>query len=587
MKKILTIAAMAVMMACYSHAAIYIVGNNPFGDWNPAQGVEMTDNGDGTYSYTAEINGTIWFVFADGLSSDWTVFNNDFRYGPANGDEQVNFGTWTTTQKAGDHGAYRLTGSGEEYEFTFDLTNGRFMVNGDAFIDPPKVYTVAGAPDALFGTEWDINNPDNEMTEGAGGLYVWTKKSVNLKAGSIEFKVVANHDWGQSWPNYNYVAEVPVDGLYDVTITFDPKADEDANVSCSVVLKSAPQPTVYGDVNGDDEVNIADINSIVDAIFRDDNSARFDVNGDGEVNVADISTVIDIILRGAPKDLTGDIGLDFNDGDGSVYIYYTGDELVTLTVYLDGVETELQDGFLWLGDYGEYTIEVIARARGYKNLYTAFTVNWEGPIPPPIYDPVISITVEDDYVIVEATGQGVVRLFIDGQEVENPCYLERLDEDYPVRIDASSEVEGLKMMTTSMDYFVPAKEGDEPDPRDEGFWAVVLDKDGNEVWIELQQGVNGDFVALMNLYSDVYGYETSSGEVMVRYHYVIDGIHYGAGRDMQQAVIGIPMDNPLYEGSSNNYCVPAGYSYVLGVMIDWETGAFYSYAAKGGWCGNH
>lgn len=292
MKRIFTFAAMAVMMACYCHAAIYIVGNAPFGDWNPAQGVEMTDNGDATYSLTAEINGTIWFVFADGLSSDWATFNDDFRYGPTDGDEQVNLGEWTSTQKAGDHGAYRFSGIGEEYEFTFDLTNGRFKVDADAFIDPPMVYTVAGVPDVLFGTEWDINNPDNEMTEDDDGFYVWTKNGVNLKAGSIEFKVVANHDWGQSWPNYNYVAQVPNDGEYDVTITFDPKADEGSNISCSVVSKSA----IDGDVNGDGEVNIADINAIIDAIILDKNSSNFDANGDGEVNVGDISHVIDIIL---------------------------------------------------------------------------------------------------------------------------------------------------------------------------------------------------------------------------------------------------------------------------------------------------
>ena len=292
MKKVFVLTVLTILVACYCHAAIYIVGNEPFGDWNPAQGVEMTDNGDGTYSLSAEINGTIWFVFADGLSSDWDIFNNDFRYGPADGDEQVNFGEWTSTQKAGDHGAYRFSGIGEEYEFIFDLANGRFKVAGDVFIDPPMVYTVAGTPDVLFGTEWDINNPDNEMTEGNDGLCVWTKNGVNLKAGSIEFKVVANHDWGQSWPNYNYVVQVPTGGQYDVTITFDPKAADDSNISCLVVPKSA----IVGDVNGDGEVNIADINAIIDAIILDKYSSNFDANGDGEVNVGDISHVIDIIL---------------------------------------------------------------------------------------------------------------------------------------------------------------------------------------------------------------------------------------------------------------------------------------------------
>jgi hypothetical protein len=59
------------------------------------------------------------------------------------------------------------------------------------------------------------------------------------------------------------------------------------------------QQTLYGDVNGDLEINIADINSVIDIIL--DGTAitpAADVNGDGEVNIADINVIIDIILGG-------------------------------------------------------------------------------------------------------------------------------------------------------------------------------------------------------------------------------------------------------------------------------------------------
>ena len=53
-----------------------------------------------------------------------------------------------------------------------------------------------------------------------------------------------------------------------------------------------------GDVNGDGEVNIADINAIIDAILNDVMiEDRYDVNGDGELNIADINAIIDIILN--------------------------------------------------------------------------------------------------------------------------------------------------------------------------------------------------------------------------------------------------------------------------------------------------
>ena len=54
---------------------------------------------------------------------------------------------------------------------------------------------------------------------------------------------------------------------------------------------------VEGDVNGDGEVNIADVNALIDAILTGNSPDAGDVNDDGEVNIADVSAVIDIILR--------------------------------------------------------------------------------------------------------------------------------------------------------------------------------------------------------------------------------------------------------------------------------------------------
>ena len=57
---------------------------------------------------------------------------------------------------------------------------------------------------------------------------------------------------------------------------------------------------VKGDVNGDSEVNIADVNCIIDIILGHKTAAEFegraDVNGDTEVNIADVNAIIDIIL---------------------------------------------------------------------------------------------------------------------------------------------------------------------------------------------------------------------------------------------------------------------------------------------------
>ena len=120
------------LLALQASAQMYIVGDGPFGGWGSTQpngGVTMTDNGNGTYSYTAAVTGEVYFVFADGRSNSWDTFNSQYRYGPSGGDTQVpTNGTWTTTQKAGDHGAYYFTGNGSNYVFTFDSTNKRFKI---------------------------------------------------------------------------------------------------------------------------------------------------------------------------------------------------------------------------------------------------------------------------------------------------------------------------------------------------------------------------------------------------------------------------------------------------------------------------
>ena len=55
-----------------------------------------------------------------------------------------------------------------------------------------------------------------------------------------------------------------------------------------------------GDVNGDGEVNIADINALLNIILGniadDETMLRADVNEDGEINVGDINALVDIIL---------------------------------------------------------------------------------------------------------------------------------------------------------------------------------------------------------------------------------------------------------------------------------------------------
>ena len=226
MKKFFTFLTLMLMLSFTSQAAYYIVGNDPFGNWDPANGVEMTANADGTYSYTAVINGSVWFVLADGLDADWGVFNANYRIGPTDNtaDQVVEVGQWITAQKAPEGSkSYKFTGSGSEYVFTYNPFASKFKIEG--YVEPIEIdtYTVAGEPESVFGTLWDPNNTDNDMTKMDDGMYQLDKLNVALGAGSeLQFKVVGNRDWGNAWPQENRTITVDQSGIYNLRFTFDP-----------------------------------------------------------------------------------------------------------------------------------------------------------------------------------------------------------------------------------------------------------------------------------------------------------------------------------------------------------------------------
>ena len=77
---------------------------------------------------------------------------------------------------------------------------------------------------------------------------------------------------------------------------FGTTAGQEIQFSDETCIVTSSTPSIHGDVNSDDEVNIADINAVIDMILSGVSYSAGDVNGDGEVNIADINAVIDLIL---------------------------------------------------------------------------------------------------------------------------------------------------------------------------------------------------------------------------------------------------------------------------------------------------
>lgn len=118
-------------------------------------------------------------------------------------------------------------------------------------------------------------------------------------------------DNGTSWQraltlaNEN-VAEVPEKGQTIVTWMLNLTVAQPATFRISMIGGGSSATYVddisfyYADpmcdVNGDGEVNIADVNAVIDAILSNPDLLAADVNSDGEINVSDINIIIDMML---------------------------------------------------------------------------------------------------------------------------------------------------------------------------------------------------------------------------------------------------------------------------------------------------
>ena len=463
MKKFFTFLTMMFMLSFTSQAAYYIVGNDPFGGWDPANGVEMTQNADGTYSYTAVINGSVWFVLSDGLDADWGVFNANYRMGPTDNtaDQVVEVGVWTTTQKAPEGSkSYKFTGSGSEYVFTYNPFANKFKIEG--YVEPIVIdtYTVAGEPESVFGTLWDPNNTDNDMTKMPDGMYQLDKYNCALGAGSeLQFKVVGNRDWGNAWPQENRTVTVDQSGIYNLRFTFDPNTTF-CGVQASLV--GAPPSPVTGDlfILGEVNGNAWGPNIGLQMDTEDQNifTASFTINGE---NIGDDGIGYSYFSFTTMLGETWDDILFYRLGATDADYLLSEDQL--------GIELPLSD-FGMTNSFkipaGNYEATVNLEAKTVVITKVALEVT---------ETPVITYEVTDDEVIITVTGNGEVHVYVDGVEVENPYTIPRGEEDVVVVVTATAQEDGKEISETATEEItVPAKEVT-PEPNDykiEPLWVI-------------------------------------------------------------------------------------------------------------------
>ena len=176
------------------------------------------------------------------------------------------------------------------------------------------------------------------------------------------------------------------------------------------------------------------------------------------------------------EDLEGQVIVSEPDENGFVTVTYTGNEDVTIYVngepYEDGVQ--LNDG--------ENTLVITVEAAGYNTLTETVVVTWTAPEPP--YEtpaPEVTVDVQETQVVITATGEGEVVLYVNGQPVENPYTIARTEEVQFVTVYATAQrdADAIAGISESMYVEIPELEGVTPqDPHMTGYWLVEVNAEG-------------------------------------------------------------------------------------------------------------
>ena len=206
---------MAVLMAVTAfnaNAAWYVSGSGAILNgqtWNHTASVnQMTQQQDGTYKL--EVTDCTLEV---GTNYEWLVTDGTSNWIKTGGNDKGSNFVINVTETA----KYKVV-----YTFDGNETASAEVTKTGTAGEVTHTYSIAGAPESIFGAEWDPTNTSTDMTL-ENGLYTWTSGEFKVtdEAMSIMFKVVVDHSWGEAYPSQDKQVTAPVGGPYTLTITFD------------------------------------------------------------------------------------------------------------------------------------------------------------------------------------------------------------------------------------------------------------------------------------------------------------------------------------------------------------------------------
>lgn len=214
------------------------------------------------------------------------------------------------------------------------------------------------------------------------------------------------------------------------------------------------------------------------------------INGECEVNP---------ITREATISISGDISPDFDQmmgTDAKLTVYIIEDSLIYKQINLgvtdtkyrhDGVLREVlgtvygvginRDGDTYRNDFSMilpeawnleklHVVAFISRplingkTKNYSDMYVNNAEQFDFYILPATAAPEIDVVTTDSTVVITASGEGDVLLYVDNEPVDNPCTIARSDEEVTVTALATAQDGDKLMNTTVKQVIIPALESD-------------------------------------------------------------------------------------------------------------------------------
>ena len=136
---------------------------------------------------------------------------------------------------------------------------------------------------------WDANTPNNVGTHPRLSII----PADNILSGGTNKYDTWPREKLDSLTNYSTPAATVYTGGYMNKPITGMTVNADEGVAAFWYMKS---PAIPGDVNGDGEITVADVNALISMILTGNHTDKGDVNGDGEVNIGDVNTLINMIL---------------------------------------------------------------------------------------------------------------------------------------------------------------------------------------------------------------------------------------------------------------------------------------------------